>query len=119
MNDNKQDYNLGNRLEGSLWGARKITDSISASVKFDYLSQSDLDGEDSRMMMKTMSSAFDPKAQGRDVSTLGLGLNYYFQDGSLQGHRIAAEWETPISQNFNGVQLELDSVLTLGWQYAW
>jgi hypothetical protein len=120
MNDNKQDYNLGNRLEGSLWGARKITDSISASVKFDYLSQSDLDGEDSRMMMmKTMSSAFDPKSQGRDVSTLGLGLNYYFQDGGLQGHRFAAEWETPISQNVNGVQLELDSVWTLGWQYAW
>jgi hypothetical protein len=118
VGDNDQDYSLGNRLEASLWGARKLTDSISASAKLDYSSQSEVDGEDSRMM-KTMSSALDPKSQGRDLTTFGLGLNYYFQAGELKGHRLAAEWETPISQNVNGVQLELDSVWTLGWQYAW
>ena len=118
LGENDQDYSLGNRLEASLWGARKLTDSISASAKLDYSSQSEVDGEDSRMMI-TMSSALDPKSQGRDLATFGLGLNYYFQDGGLKGHRIAAEWETPISQNVNGVQLELDSIWTLGWQYAW
>ena len=118
VGDNDQDYSLGNRLEGSLWGARKLADSMSASVKLDYSSQSEVDGEDSRMM-KTMSSALDPKSQGRDLTAFGLGLNYYFQGGSLKGHRLAAEWETPISQNVNGVQLELGSVWTLGWQYAW
>jgi hypothetical protein len=118
IGENDQDYSLGNRLEASLWGARKLTDSISASAKLDYTSQSEVDGEDSRMM-KNMSSALDPKSQGRDLATFGLGLNYYFQAGELQGHRFAAEWETPISQNVNGVQLELDSTWTLGWQYAW
>ena len=118
IGENDQDYSLGNRLEASLWGARKLTDSISASAKLDYSSQSEVDGEDSRMM-KTMSPALDPKSQGRDLATFGLGLNYYFQAGELQGHRFAAEWETPISQNVNGVQLELDSIWTLGWQYAW
>ena len=118
IGENDQDYSLGNRLEASLWGARKLTDSISASAKLDYSSQSEVDGEDSRMM-KTMSSALDPKSQGRDLATFGLGLNYYFQAGELRGHRFAAEWETPISQNVNGVQLELDSIWTLGWQYAW
>jgi hypothetical protein len=57
--------------------------------------------------------------QGRDITTFGLGLNYYFQNNGLSGHRLAAEWETPIDQKVNGVQLELDSVWTLGWQYAW
>ena len=118
IGENDQDYSLGNRLEASLWGARKLTDSISASAKLDYSSQSEVDGEDSRMM-KTMSSALDPKSQGRDLATFGVGLNYYFQAGELQGHRFAAEWETPISQNVNGLQLELDSIWTLGWQYAW
>ena len=118
IGENDQDYTLGNKFEAVLWGARKITDSLSASVKLDYSSQNEVDGEDSRMM-KMMSPALSPTSQGRDITTLGLGLNYYFQNGGLSGHRLAAEWETPIDQKVNGVQLELDSVWTLGWQYAW
>jgi len=118
IGENDQDYTLGNKFEAVLWGARKITESLSASVKLDYSSQNEVDGEDSRMM-KMMSPALSPTSQGRDITTLGLGLNYYFQNGGLSGHRLAAEWETPIDQKVNGVQLELDSVWTLGWQYAW
>ncbi len=45
-----------------------------------------------------------------------LGLNFYFPDGPLKGHRIAAEWNVPLYQNLNGPQLETDWVLTIGWQ---
>ena len=45
-----------------------------------------------------MTSSNRPDHQGRDITTLGLGLNYYFQNGGLSGHRLAAEWETPIDQ---------------------
>jgi hypothetical protein len=118
IGENDQDYTLGNRFEAALWGARKITDSLSASAKFDYSSQSEVDGKDSRMN-EAMSPALNPNSQGRDITTFGLGLNYYFKDGGLSGHRLAAEWETPIDQKVNGVQLELDSTWTFGWQYAW
>jgi len=118
IGENDQDYTLGNKFEATLWGARKITDSLSASAKFDYSRQSEVDGKDTRMN-EAMSPALNPNSQGRDITTFGLGLNYYFKDGGLSGHRLAAEWETPIDQKVNGVQLELDSVCTLGWQYAW
>ena len=118
ISKNDQDYTLGNKFEASLWGARKITESLSASAKFDYSSQNEVDGEDTRMM-KMMSPALNPNSQGRDITAFGLGLNYYFKDGGLKGHRVAAEWETPIDQKVNGVQLEHDSVWTIGWQYAW
>ena len=118
IGENDQDYTLGNKFEATLWGAHKITEPLSASAKFDYSSQSEVDGKDTRMN-EAMSPALDPKSQGRDITTFGLGLNYYFQNGGLSGHRLAAEWETPIDQKVNGVQLELDSVWTLGWQYAW
>ena len=118
IGENDQDYTLGNKFEATLWGARKITDSLSASAKFDYSSQSEIDGKDARMN-EAMSPALNPNSQGRDITIFGLGLNYYFKDGGLSGHRLAAEWETPIDQKVNGVQLELDSVWTLGWQYAW
>ena len=121
IGENDQDYTLGNRFEAALWGARKITDSLSASAKFDYSSQSEVDGAHKGLttMQKNMSPGNQASSQGRDITTFGLGLNYYFQNNGLSGHRLAAEWETPIDQKVNGVQLELDSVWTLGWQYAW
>ena len=121
IGDNDQGYALGNQVEATVWGARKITDSLSASVKIDHTCQEEVDGshEGISNMQRNMSPAKDPAHQGRDLTSVGLGLNYYFQSGPLKGHRIAAEWETPIHQKVNGVQLELDSSWTLGWQYAW
>ena len=122
IGENDQDYALGDKFCASLWGARIITDSLSASAKFDFSSQDEVDGSDSRLDTRygmMPSPGFSPSSQGRDLSTFGLGLNYYFKEGELKGHRFAAEWETPIDQKVNGVQLELDSTWTLGWQYAW
>ncbi|NDH00517.1 MAG: transporter, partial [Opitutae bacterium] len=120
IGDNDQGYTLGNRVEATIWGARKITDSLSASVKIDHTCQEEVDGEHNGLKSrKGMSPSNRPDHQGRDLTSVGLGLNYYFQSGALRGHRIAAEWETPIHQKVNGVQLELDSSWTLGWQYAW
>ena len=122
MGDNDRDYSLGNRFDGILWGARKLTDSFSLSAKFDYATQGEIEGKDAdiaarNMMMK--SPGFDPASQGRDLSTFGLGLNYYCRNGTFKGHRLAVEWETPMSEDVNGVQLETDSIWSLGWQYAW
>ena len=53
IGENDQDYTLGNKFEAALWGARKITDSLSASAKFDYSSQSEIDGSDTRLDEET------------------------------------------------------------------
>ncbi len=121
IGENDQDYTLGNKFEAALWGARKITDFLSASAKFNYSSQKEIDGAHKGLttMQKNMSPGNQATSQGRDLTTFGIGLNYYFQDGGLKGHRLAAEWETPLDQKVNGVQLELDSTWTFGWQYAW
>jgi hypothetical protein len=121
IGDNDQGYTLGNRVDATVWGARKITDSLSASVKIDHTCQEEVDGSHKGIPVgrRNMSPSNHPDHQGRDLTSVGLGLNYYFQSGALKGHRIAAEWETPIHQKVNGVQLELDSSWTLGWQYAW
>ena len=36
IGENDQDYTVGNKFEATLWGARKITDSLSTSAKLDY-----------------------------------------------------------------------------------
>ena len=48
----------------------------------------------------------------------GLGLNYYFQKGALNGHRLAVEALVPVYQNANGVGMNRDYTFTLGWQKA-
>ena len=82
---------LGNKFEAALWGARKITDSLSASIKFDYSSQDEIDGQHKGLTMINMNPAKQTSSHGRDITTFGLGLNYYFQNGKLNGHRLAAE----------------------------
>jgi hypothetical protein len=121
MGDNDRDYSLGNRFDAAIWGGRKLSDSFSVSAKFDFFSQSEVDGEDKdiKAMNKMMSSGYRADHQGRDLSTFGLGLNYYCRNGTFKGHRLAVEWETPMSEDVNGVQLETDSIWSLGWQYAW
>ncbi len=57
IGENDQDYTLGNKFEAALWGARKITDSLSASAKFDYSSQSEIDGKDTRLNARNMMMA--------------------------------------------------------------
>lgn len=122
MGGNDRDYSLGNRFDALLWGARKLSDSFSVSAKFDYFTQGEIDGKDAEIEIRnaTMASpGFEPASQGRDLSSFGLGLNYYCRNGTFKGHRLAVEWETPMSEDVNGVQLETDSIWSLGWQYAW
>ena len=124
MGDNERDYSLGNRFDAALFGARTLSDSLSLSIKFDYFRQSEIDDKDSGVTSnsattKDMSPGYDFIHQGRDLSTFGLGLNYYCRNGTFKGHRLAVEWETPMSEDVNGVQLETDSIWSLGWQYAW
>ena len=126
MGDNDRDYSHGNRFDAILWGARKLTDSFSLSAKLDYVTQGEIDGKDADIEKRRTdnmgmmdSPGFDPASQGRDISTFGLGLNYYCRNGTFKGHRLAVEWETPMSEDVNGVQLETDSIWSLGWQYAW
>lgn len=119
VGENDQGYVLGNGFDATLWGARKITEALSSSVRFEFSSRGKIDGGHKELSMVHASPVKQPESQGRDLATLGLGLNYYFRDAGLQGHRLAVEWETPIDQKVNGVQLETGPIWTLGWQYAW
>jgi len=56
----------------------------------------------------------DPDNQGGDRLDLGVGLNSIWTGN----HRVSLEYETTINQDVNGVQMEMESMLTLGYQLA-
>lgn len=120
-------YRLGNRLDGSIWAARPITDVISLSARVSAEVWDDIHGSDSRIA-QTLSPmgmgpfpsvpTAQPDLRGGKRINLALGANYYFQSGAAKGHRLAAEISAPIHQNLDGPQLEADWTATVGWQRA-
>lgn len=123
IGDNSRNYSLGDGLAGTVWGARKLSDSLSVSARLRGINTGNIDGEDAdiatRLAGMMDSPSFDPNSRGREEAYVGLGANYYFRKGQLKGHRLALEWETPVKEDFDGVQMKIDSIWTLGWQYAW
>ena len=123
IGDNDRNYALGDSFAATIWGARKMSDSLSLSVRLKSINSTNIDGEDAdiaaRLAGMMDSPSFDPNSRGREEVNVGLGLNYYVRNGQLKGHRFAVEWETPIKEDLDGVQMKIDSIWTLGWQYAW
>tara|TARA_B100001123_G_scaffold342356_1_gene388408 strand:- start:4425 stop:5432 length:1008 start_codon:yes stop_codon:yes gene_type:complete len=123
IGENSRNYTLGENVAATVWGARKLSDSLSVSLRLRGLNTGNVDGEDAdiatRLASMMDSPSFDPSSRGREEVNLGLGVNYYIREGQLKGHRFAVEWETPIKEDFDGVQMKIDSIWTVGWQYAW
>ena len=123
IGENSRNYTLGENVAATVWGARKLSDSLSVSLRLRGLNTGNVDGEDADIATRHASMmdspSFDPNSRGREEVNLGLGVNYYIREGQLKGHRFAVEWETPIKEDFDGVQMKIDSIWTVGWQYAW
>ena len=60
----------------------------------------------------------DPDLRAGQRLDLGLGVNFLNGTGDLAGLRLAAELLLPVYQDLDGPQLEVDSTLVLGLQYA-
>ena len=69
-------------------------------------------------MAKMKNPLADGALQGGFRSELGLGINYYHQNGTFAGQRIALEFTFPMLEDFDGIQMARDFSFILGWQYA-
>ena len=112
-------YSLGNAGRAQAWVAKSWYSSISTSIRINNEVWGNTSGEDSRLAMVKMNNPLaQGKLQGGFRSELGLGANYYHESGIFAGHRLAAEYIFPIYEDFDGIQMEQDWALVLGWQYA-
>jgi len=113
LNENTNDYKIGNKYQTSLWLTKSFNNQIGTSVR---LTQDNKDpissNEDS---VSTMSTSFNPKEQHGTRRVAFLGLDYT-NSSFLTGHRIALEYGIPVGFNLAGYQLKSDKMLTLGWQ---
>ena len=114
---NSNEYRLGNRLESTVWAARKFTDWFSSSVRIDGRAWGNIHGEDPQLNPSMVPTADTDRRAGERLDLL-LGVNLFALGGRLEGHRIALEGGVPIYQNLDGPQLETDWLLSVSWQWT-
>ena len=114
--ENDEGYTLGDQHQLQAWAQHAFSPSISSSLSLSARSLEAIDGMDSNIMGPVQTA--DPDNYGGDYLNAGIGINYYGQSGVLDGHRLAFEYSLPLQQDVNGVQMSMDNMFTLGYQYA-
>lgn len=112
LSENDEDYTLGDISMLTGWGSYRFANWISASLRLTLHDVDRIDGSDPLIMAPVQTA--NPENYGGERIDFGVGINTV----THAGHRFAVEYETPIEQDVNGVQMEMKSMLTLGYQYA-
>jgi len=116
LDKNTENYDWGGSQKISTWLQYLFVDSFSASLRFTHIKTDKINGMDSNIMAPVQTA--NPDNYGGDTDYLSFGVNLVGQEGGLRGHRLAGEYFIPLSQDANGVQMEMDKMLMLGYQYA-
>ena len=111
LEDNDEDYRVGDFYESSLWLSYSASENFSTSLRLNQSIQDVFDYDTNRQM----SSAVDFRSLNGQFTTLGLGINY-LNTTNLKGHRFAIEYAKQVDSDFSGYQLQRDETITIGWQ---
>lgn len=117
LGENSEDYRLGNRGQLTGWGAWRWSEHLSSSLRLTASKWGSIAGADPELNPAVVPTA-NPGLQAGERIDLALGVNAWTGTGWLAGHRLAAEFGVPVYQDLDGPQLEMDWVLTLGWQVS-
>ena len=120
LNDNDENYRLGDKVELQGWLMKNLSPWASASLRLDASHQEGMRGGDSAIYLPVPTA--QTRAHGGTYANISLGVNLIGKTSTLGGvlanHRLAVEWVSPIHQDANGVQMKRDETLTIGWQKA-
>lgn len=116
LHKNSDDYRYGQKGEVTTWLAYEPRHWMSVSARLKATTQGAIHGQDIKIIAPVQTA--NPNFQGGETITALLGINLVGQTGTLRGQRLALEFGRPIYRYLNGVQLETDTTITLGWQKA-
>ncbi len=116
LGKNSEGYAYGSQGEATAWLAYEPVYWASVSGRLKASTQGSIDGIDPRIVAPVQTA--DPDNQGGESIEALFGVNLVGQSGGLRGHRLALELGIPLYRNLNGLQLETDLSLTIGWQKA-
>lgn len=115
LGDNDNHYTLGDRLELSLWGGRKLTPALKGLLRLRAQTWGEVDGADPALNPLLVATA-DPELQGGSRVDLLVGMNFYGPQGVFNGSRLAIEAGVPVYEDLDGLQMSADWLLSANWQ---
>lgn len=110
INDNREDYRLGNIYGASAWAGKSFTDELSAGLTLKAEHQSKINGTDGNLNAAMVPTA-DTTNTGHEKATAGFDVLY--EPKSLKGYTFAADYTAPIYQDVNGFQMDSKHMFTL------
>ncbi|MEP0356062.1 transporter [Paraglaciecola sp.] len=112
FSENDEDYETGKSLQITAWANYGFSDEISATTRLTYIKSQEIVGEDENLTAPVTTA--NPANYGGTTFLAAVGVNSVIANK----HRVAFEYQIPITQDVNGVQMEMDNMLTLGYQLA-
>jgi len=116
IGENDENYTLGDTHKFSAWGGYYFAPWIQTSIGLSYKYESDIDGIDSRIVLPVQTA--DPGNYGGDTLMADWSLTLTGQNGSFAGHKIKFEYSKQLDQNQNGIQMEMDDMISASYQRA-
>ena len=120
--ENSNGYRIGNVFGATTWTGYNLNDWFALNTGLNYAYEDELRGDQqgvnqTSMVGRSVTTAFGENYGGERLDVL-FGINGYIPKGNLKDHRIAIDVRLPLLQDLNGLQLETDVSLTIGWQAA-
>lgn len=112
LGKNDEAYEPGDKTQLTAWGAYAFSDALSVSMRLKYSTSNEISGADAKIMAPVTTA--NPDNYGADIWDLGLGVNTVL----VNKHRVALEYSVPLNYKVNGVQMDMESMFTLGYQIA-
>ena len=116
LGENDEGYTLGDKHQLTGWGSYQLVDWASVSLRLTYLNEDRIDEVDPLISAPVPTA--NPHNYGGERLDVAIGVNLVGQVGAIRGHRLALEYQQTLEQDANGVQMEMQSMLTVGYQYA-
>jgi hypothetical protein len=117
IGENDHDYRLGHEWSVTSWGARRLTDWLSASLRLEGRGWGNIHGADPALNPVMIPTA-DPNLRAGKRIDLLFGMNAFAGEGALAGHRITVETGLPVFQTLTGPQLQSRWRIQVAWEYS-
>ena len=115
LDKNSQNYALGNRIDGQAWIKVNPQKNTSVTGRIAFSDWQSINGNSDAItnMQRNMAPTFDASNSGGSRWDASIGVSHMFKNG----HMLGVEYGAPIQQKLNGLQMKVEQIYSVSWQY--